>query len=77
MTGCQLPNDLPAVENNVITFYSGTMAVTLCLLGWMGFLRVKMFYGNYKINKLTFQPFKWAAFALSCKFIGQILYLIF
>lgn len=77
MTECQLPKELPALENKDMTFYSGAIAVTICLLGWNAFLRVKMFYGNQKINKLTFRPLNWAAFALSFKFIGQILYLIF
>ena len=53
------------------------IALTVCLIAWMGYLRIKMFYGNYKVNKLTFRPFQWAAFALVFKVVGQLLYLTF
>jgi hypothetical protein len=60
-----------------VYFYSAAMVASLLLLGWMGFLRLRMFYGPNKVNKLAFKPLNWAAFALGCKFIGQVLTLMF
>jgi hypothetical protein len=35
-----------------------------------------MFYGKYKVNKLTFKPLKWAAFGMIFKFCGSLTFLL-
>lgn len=35
-------------------------ATFLSMLLWALFIAVRLYYGNFKVNKLTFKPLKWA-----------------
>jgi hypothetical protein len=49
------------------------MTTVLILLGWAIFLKIKIFYGSDKVNKLTFKPFNAAIFTLSLRLVSLIL----
>lgn len=53
-------------------FLGYCFAIYTCLLFWALFIVLKFYYGNFKINKLTFKPFFWA----SLFFIVNIFYFI-
>ena len=50
--------EVPPAMNSYLCF---TFAFTICMLLWLVFLTVKLFYGAKSISKLIFEPFKWSA----------------
>lgn len=58
---------MPAVSSVTFYFYSALISMTVSLLLWTLYLKIKMLYGGFKINKLTFTPMHWATFALLSK----------
>lgn len=55
---------------------SGMIALSLLLLLWMTFMRTRQYYGDYRINKLTFNPLKSAAVGLVANTIYTIFYFV-
>jgi len=50
--------EVPQAINTYLCF---TVAFAICMLLWLIFLNVKLFYGAKSISKLIFEPLKWAA----------------
>lgn len=48
------------------------MTTSLVLLGWAIALKIKIYYGSDKVNKLTFKPFNAAICALSLRLVSFI-----
>jgi hypothetical protein len=48
------------------------VSVSLCYLLWGLFLYLKLYFGIYNVNKLSFMPFKWAFIDLSSNLLACI-----
>jgi len=44
----------------------------LVLLAWVIYLKVKIFYGSEKVNKLTFRPFNMAICEIIIRLVGRV-----
>lgn len=55
-----------------ITYYmlSSVIATRLLTLLFVGYLVVVYYYGKYKVNRITFTPYKWAAAGLCLDLVG-------
>ncbi len=72
-----MPDNLPPIDEAESYLYSTLIAINISMLVWSLYIVIKMFYGKYKINKLTFKPLKWVVFGITFKFSGLSTYLLF
>ncbi len=61
------------LNEGLLTVRCIIIALTVSLLLWVGFLYIRICYGQTTINKLTLKPFEMAFAALLAKLLVEIL----